>query len=100
MSARTQEIGVRLAVGAEPRDVRWMVVKQVLKMAGVGLALGTAMLLAATGAVEGLLFGVKPADPVTIAAVVGLLGAVALVAAWIPAVRASRVDPIAALRND
>jgi len=100
VSARTQEIGVRLAVGAEPRDVRWMVVKQVLKMAGVGLAIGTAMLLAATGAVEGLLFGVKPADPVTIAAVVGLLGAVALVAAWIPALRASRVDPIVALRND
>ena len=100
VSARTQEIGVRLAVGAEPRDVRWLVVRQVLQMTGIGLAIGTAILLAAGRAMEGLLFGVKPADPVTISAAACILCGVALVAAWLPAARASRVDPIQALRNE
>ena len=100
VSARTQEIGVRIAVGAEPRHVRWLVVGQVLRLAAIGLVVGTAMLAAAGRAVEGLLFGITPADPMTIAAVTCILAAVALFAAWVPALRASRVDPIAALRND
>jgi predicted permease len=100
VSARTQEIGVRLAVGAEPRHVRWMVMKQTLQMAAVGLTLGMVVLAAGGNAVEGLLFGVRPMDPLTVAGVIGLLTGVALTAAWLPALRASRVDPIAALRND
>jgi predicted lysophospholipase L1 biosynthesis ABC-type transport system permease subunit len=100
VSARTQEIGVRIAIGAEPRDVRWLVMRQILKMLAVGTAIGLAVVLASGRAVQRLLFGVSPADPAAIAAAAALLAAVALVAAWVPARRASRVDPIAALRAD
>jgi ABC-type antimicrobial peptide transport system permease subunit len=80
--------------------VRWLVVGQVLRLAAFGLVVGTAILAAAGRTVQGLLFGITPADPMTIAAVTCILGAVALFAAWVPALRASRVDPIAALRNE
>jgi putative ABC transport system permease protein len=72
----------------------------VLRLAGGGLVLGTLLLAASGRAVAELLFGMTPADPVTIAAVACILGAVALFAARLPALRASRVDPIAALRNE
>jgi putative ABC transport system permease protein len=100
VSARTQEIGVRVAVGAEPRHVRWLVVRQVVVLTGIGLAVGTALLLAAGRALTGLLFGVQPTDGPTLAAVAALLVGVALAAAWVPAVRATRVDPIRALRME
>jgi putative ABC transport system permease protein len=100
VSARTQELGVRLAVGASRRAVMWLVMKQVLALAAIGLAAGIALLVAAGRGLERLLFGVHPGDPGTIAAVVGILAAVALAAAWIPARRASGVDPIQALRYE
>jgi putative ABC transport system permease protein len=100
VSARTQEIGVRMAVGAEPRHVCWLVGRQVLVLTGTGLAVGTGILLAGGQALSGLLFGVEPTDPVTLLSVGGLLGTVALAAAWLPALRAIRVDPIKALRMD
>ena len=100
VSARTQEIGVRLALGAAPRDVRWLVVRHALGMSLAGLVLGTTILLAGRRALGGLLFGVSPADPMAIGAAVSILAAVALAAAWIPAARASRVDPIQALRAE
>ncbi|HET7694537.1 MAG TPA: ABC transporter permease [Vicinamibacterales bacterium] len=98
VSARTQEIGVRMAVGAESTDVLRLILVQIGKLAAIGLAIGTGLLLLAGPALEGLLFGVRPADATTIAAVALALGTVAVVAGWIPARRASRVNPIEALR--
>jgi putative ABC transport system permease protein len=100
VSARTQEMGVRLAVGAQRRDVIWLVMRQVLKLSLIGLTIGIVVLLFVSNALESLLFGVRAADPLTIAGVAVLLGAVALAAAWAPASRASRVDPIEALRYE
>jgi len=100
VSARTQEIGVRLAVGAQRRDVVWQVVGHVLRLAGVGLAIGVALLFAGRQAIAGLLFGVEAADGMTIALVTAVLGLVSLFAAWVPAARASRIDPIQALRYE
>jgi putative ABC transport system permease protein len=100
VSARTQEMGVRLAMGAQRRDVIWMIVRQVLVLSITGLLLGTAGVLAAGKALSGLLYGVRPSDPLTMVVVTGLLCGVALLAASGPAVRAARVDPIDALRYE
>ena len=75
-----------------------LVLAQVLRLVAIGLAIGIVVVLVAGGALEGLLFGVRAADPVTIAVVTLTLAVVALLAAWVPAARASRVDPIQALR--
>jgi ABC-type antimicrobial peptide transport system permease subunit len=94
---RTHEIGVRMAMGADRRGVRRMVVLQGARRAALGLLLGAALSLALSGALGGLAVGVDPRDPATLLAVVGALAMVSLLASWLPARRASGVDPVRAL---
>jgi predicted permease len=96
---RTQEIGVRLALGAAPRTVLALVLWDGLRLVAVGLALGIPLAALLGGSLRGFLYGLSPADPVTFVAVVALLVAVATLAIWHPARRASRVDPVHALRH-
>ncbi len=97
---RTQEIGIRMALGAVPQNVRKMIVVQGMRLALIGVFLGVAASLALTRLMASLLYGVKPWDPVAIVSVAVLLGAVALLATYFPARRASRVDPMIALRYE
>jgi putative ABC transport system permease protein len=100
VALRTHEIGVRVALGARRLDVIGMVVRQVFVIAGIGIVVGVGASLAAGRALSGLLFSVAPSDPLTIAFSCLVLGGVALLAAAVPAWRASRMDPITALRAD
>ncbi len=95
---RTQEIGIRMAIGATPGDILKMVLRQGLGIVAVGLIAGLAAAFAGTRLLADLFYGVKPSDPITYAAVATLLLAVALLACWIPARRATRVSPTVALR--
>jgi putative ABC transport system permease protein len=97
---RSQEIGIRLALGAQNGDVLRMIVRQGMILAGLGVALGLAGALGLARLLTALLYGVKPNDPATFAAVAAVLALTALLACWIPARRATRVDPLAALRYE
>jgi predicted permease len=97
---RTREIGIRMALGAQVADVRTLFLRQGLSLTAIGIALGIGGALLLTRVMSALLFGVGPMDPTTYAAVSATLAAVALVATYLPARRASRVDPIVALRTD
>jgi putative ABC transport system permease protein len=97
---RSQEIGIRMALGAQRTDVLRMVVGQGMTMAGLGIAIGLAGAYGISRLLTSLLFGVKPNDPFTFAAVAVVLALISLVACWIPARRATRVDPLAALRYE
>jgi len=100
VSQRTQEIGVRLALGAAPTDVARLFVREGARLAAIGLVCGLAGAVAASRALSTLLFGVTTTDPSTFAAVAGTLALVALAAAYLPARRAAAVDPMAALRTE
>src|SRR5271163_162170 len=97
---RTQEIGIRIAMGATTRDILKMVLRQGLGVVGIGLALGLVIALAGTRVMGSLFVGIKPSDPLTFTVVVLLLTAIALFACWIPARRATRIDPLVALRYE
>jgi predicted permease len=98
VAQRTREIGIRVALGAQRRDVRRLVGVQGLVLLGVGGAAGILAALGLGGSLASFLYGVRPADPVTLFGVFALLLAVGLLASWIPARRAARVDPMVALR--
>ena len=100
VSQRTREIGVRLALGAARREVLGLVVREGMILVGLGLVVGCAGALAVTGLLQALLYETNAYDPWTFAVVPLMLGAVALAACYVPALRASRVDPMAALRAE
>jgi putative ABC transport system permease protein len=100
VSQRTNELGIRLALGAERGTILRMVLGEGAVMALIGLAVGGAAAVPLSNLLKGLLFGVEPADPLTIAVAAVLLFAVAIGAAWVPARRATAVDPMAALRGE
>jgi ABC-type antimicrobial peptide transport system permease subunit len=100
VSQRKREIGIRLALGAQSGDVVQMVLRQGAALALVGVVIGVGAALGLTPLMRSLLFGVTAQDPQTFAAVVALLITVALVACYIPARRATRIDPLVALRYE
>lgn len=100
VNQRTHEIGIRMALGAQRRQVVRMVVRQGMLLAGVGIAAGVAAALGLTRLMASLLYEVTPTDAATFAAVCGILAAAALAACWVPAAQAARVDPTVALRYE
>jgi putative ABC transport system permease protein len=100
VAQRTSEIGIRVAMGAQRRDVLRLILIQGGRLILIGVALGLASALAITRAMSSLLFGVSAADPLTFAGVAGLLMGVAFFACYVPARRAMRVDPLIALRYE
>jgi putative ABC transport system permease protein len=100
VSQRTSEIGIRMALGASRLSVLSMVLGQGLRLTAVGLGIGLALALALTRLMTGILFGISPTDPATFMAILLLLGIIALLACYLPARRATRVDPMVALRYE
>ncbi|MBI4660335.1 MAG: ABC transporter permease [Verrucomicrobia bacterium] len=97
---RMQEFGIRMALGAQRGDILRLVLREGMKLAGVGIAIGLVGAFGLARVIRTLLFGVSPADPLTFVTITLLLGLVALLACWFPARRATRVDPMVALRHE
>src|SRR5262249_18092197 len=100
VTERTRELGVRLALGAQRRDVLSLILRQGLKLTLIGVGIGLLAAWAVTRLLTGLLYSISPTDPLTFGAVALLLTVVALLACYLPARRATKVDPLVALRND
>jgi len=99
VARRSAQIGIRMALGARPETVVWMVLRDVLMLALVGLAVGLPVALGASKVLESLLYRWKPGDPVAFAAALTILLGAALIAGYLPARRASKMDPLAAIRH-
>jgi predicted permease len=100
VSQRTNEIGIRLALGAQPAQVRSMILRESTRLTGAGIVAGLAAALVLTRAVQSMLYGIQAWDPITMAGGISILLAVALAASWIPARRAAKVQPMEALRHE
>lgn len=100
VTQRTGEIGIRLALGARPAQVRRMVTLQGVRLAALGLVIGFAGALGLTRLMQGILFETEPTDPLTFATVSLFLAGIALLASYVPALRASRIDPAASLKSE
>ena len=97
---RTKEIGIRMALGAQPRTVRWMVLRETLWLVIAGVLIGIPTALAVTRLVSSLLYGLKPTDPITVAVAIVAIIASAILAGFLPARTASRVDPLVSLKYE
>ena len=100
VAQRTQELGVRMALGAAPASLRGLVLRQGLRLTAIGILLGGAGAMAVTRLLRGLLYGTAPTDPLTFILAALVLAMVATLATWIPARRATGVSPLAALRAE
>jgi ABC-type antimicrobial peptide transport system permease subunit len=100
VSQRTREIGIRLALGAQKGDLKWMFVRSALVLTGIGVALGLCGAAALTQSMKALLFGISPLDPLTYAAIPLVLIVSAVMASYLPARRAASIDPVEALRAE
>jgi ABC-type antimicrobial peptide transport system permease subunit len=100
VSRRTNEIGIRIALGAERRRILWMVLGDVLALAAAGLGIGLVCAWTGLSAIKSFVFGMKPADPLSTFSAAGILVTALLFAGLLPAMRASRIDPMAALRHE
>ena len=100
VTQRTSEIGIRMSLGAEARDIFRLIVGQAAKLVGVGILAGVVVALGATRIMTSLLYGITATDPVTFVSICAIIGVIALVASYMPAYRATRVDPLVAIRYD
>ena len=100
VARRTNEIGIRMTLGAQRRLIVWMVLRDVLLMTAVGIVIGVPLALAGSRYVRALLYGIEPHDPLAIAIGLGALAGCAVLAGLIPARRASRIDPLVAVRHE
>ncbi|MFZ3244770.1 MAG: FtsX-like permease family protein, partial [Candidatus Acidiferrales bacterium] len=100
MAGRTNEIGIRMALGAQRKDVLWLVLRETLLLVLIGVAIGLPAVMAVSRVIKSLLFGLTPADPATLVFATVLMFAVAALAGYIPARRASKTDPMVALRYE
>jgi ABC-type antimicrobial peptide transport system permease subunit len=97
---RTREIGIRMALGSRPREILALVIRQALFLSCIGMLVGIAAALALTRALRTLLFDIAPGDPMSFVIALGMLTGVALLASYIPARRATKVDPMVTLRSE
>ncbi len=100
VARRTSEMGIRKALGAQPSDVAWLIFREALTLVVIGIAIGLPVALALVRGIRSVFYGIEPHDPLTMIGAAVIMVTVAALAAWIPARRAAKVDPMEALRYE